>query len=99
MRHFLALRLIAQPGLVFADNNNGHADMDDVAAAQAAAASAAGAAAFQNRMRQRRPPPNLPEYSGPQGQDVPRGPPKLKDFDLPPKPWWKPDGWDALFGN
>ena len=86
----VALLLTAVPGTAFADNNNGHADIDDVAAAKAAAASAAGAAAFMKGLPKRK----LPEYSGPQGQDQQPKPPKLRDFDppKPPPPWWMPDG-------
>ena len=86
----VALLLVALPGTAFADNTNGHADIDDVAAAKAAAASAAGAAAFMKGLPKRK----LPEYSGPQGQDQQPKPPKLRDFDppKPPPPWWMPDG-------
>ena len=56
----------------------------------AAPASAAGAAAFMKGLPKRQ----LPEYSGPQGQDQQPKPPKLRDFapPKPPPPWWMPDG-------
>jgi hypothetical protein len=81
------------PTIALADNRDGDTDTNLDALARAAAGSAAGAAAFQDALRKRYPPRQLPEYSGPQGQDVPKGPPKLKDFDQkPPPPWWMPDG-------
>jgi hypothetical protein len=86
------------PSVALADNRDGDTDTDLAALASAAAGSAAGAAAFDRALRKRFPPRQLPEYSGPQGQDVPKGPPKLKDFDKkPPPPWWMPDGLGDIF--
>jgi hypothetical protein len=81
------------PTVALADNRDGDTDTNLDALARAAAGSAAGAAAFERALRKRYPPRQLPEYSGPQGQDQPKGPPKLPDFDKkPPSPWWMPDG-------
>ncbi len=86
-----ALLLLAVPAVALADNSREHADMDDVAAAQAAAASAAAAAAFNRRLPQRQ----LPEYSGPPGQESGGpghggGPPKGE-----PSPYKGPGGHDS----
>jgi hypothetical protein len=89
---------VMAPSVALADNRDGDTDTDLAALASAAAGSAAGAAAFDRALRKRHPPRQLPEYSGPQGQDVPKGPPKLKDFDKKPSPpWWMPDGLGDIF--
>jgi len=88
------------PAVAMADNRDGDTDTNLDALARAAAGSAAGAAAFNRALGKRNPPP-LPEYSGPQGQDVPKGPPKLKDFDQKPPNWYDkylPDGFSDFFG-
>jgi hypothetical protein len=89
------------PAVAMADNRDGDTDTNLDALAKAAAGSAAGAAAFRDALRKKYPPKELPEYSGPQGQDVPKGPPPLKDFDQKPPKWYDkylPDGFSDFFG-
>jgi hypothetical protein len=98
------LLLLVLPGVAFADNFSSQGDMPSAAAAAAAAAGAAGAASFERN----RPKRQLPEYSGPQGQDSGGpghggGPPKLNPYKAPgtkpnPAPWWMPDGAAEFFG-
>jgi hypothetical protein len=89
------------PAVAMADNRDGDTDTNLDALAKAAAGSAAGAAAFREALRKKYPPRALPEYSGPQGQDTPKGPPPLKDFDQKPPNWYDkylPDGFSDFFG-
>jgi hypothetical protein len=89
------------PAVAWADNRDGDTDTNLDALAKAAAGSAAGGAAFRDALRKKYPPKELPEYSGPQGQDTPKGPPPLKDFDQKPPNWYDkylPDGFSDFFG-